>query len=293
MDSTSPPLQSLGSIVQWLDSMIDNMLLTAVAGNLERIIAAIWLPLEIGVLISLMIYGYLIATQQVSTPYGQALGTIVKVVVIVAIIEAGGFYQTQIMGAMLALPDELVQIISGSPDAPRDVLSDFHNAGVETATRLQDRAPDFWSDIPRAILFSIISLMIVLMYAMVTIIGLLLMTVAKVGMALLVMVGPIFIAFLLFDKTNKYFDYWLSQALYFALYGMLFSLVFSLLMGMLGYIQRVLIYMTDAGEINILQIMGVVFLVGCVAIFLLKLPSTITSKITGGEGVDMPFIGKL
>lgn len=293
MDSNSPALTSLGGIVQWLDEMINQMLLTSVAVNLERIINAIWLPLELAVTIGLLIYGYLIATQQIRTPFAEALGHIVKIIFIVALIEAGGFYQTHIMQTMLALPDEMLQIITGSPDNARNVLADFHNSGLETATKLQERSPDFWTDMLRTVIFAAVSVLIVIMYTIVTVIGLLLMTVAKVGMALMVTIGPFFIAAALFQATKPFFTLWLQQALYFAFYGMLYTLVFSVVMGMLNHIQKILFYMTESDEINILQIMAVIFLVSKVAIFLLKLPSAITSKVTGGEGVDMPVLGRI
>lgn len=293
MESPSVRLTSLGAIVQWLDQMVNTMLLNSVATNLERVTAAVWLPLEIGVTIGLLFYGYLIATQQIPTPFGKALGNVVKVVIVVGLIESGGLYQTKIMGTMLSLPDGLMQVITGSPGDARDILSEFHNSGLETATLLEERAPSFWTEMGRTVLFSLVSLAIVVLYTLVTIIGLLLMTVAKVGMALVVTVGPFFIAAALWEPTKAYFFNWLSQALYFAFYGMLFTAVFSIVMGMLSQIQAMMVYMVGSHEINILQIFAVILLVSSVAIFLLKLPSVIVGRITGGFSVDMPIIGRL
>lgn len=286
-------LYSLGGIVQWLDESLNNMLLSGVAGNVERITNAIWLPLELGVLIWMIFYGYLISTQQIQTPFGAALWNIVKVVLVVTILEANGFYQTQIMSAMLALPDELVSVVTGSPASARDTLADFHNSGLETATRLDERAPSGITKIALSVLFAIVAFFITIIYTLVTLIGLLMMTVAKVGMTLIVAIGPIFIAALLFEKTKEFFNFWLFQALYFALYGLVFSLVFGVVMGMLGYIQNILFGMTTAPEINILQIFAALFMVCLVAVFLLKLPSVIVSKVTNGASVEMPFIGRI
>ncbi|AEC18855.1 TrwI3 protein [Pusillimonas sp. T7-7] len=286
-------LSSLGEIVQWLDQTLENMLLAGVAGNVERITTGIWPFLEIGVSIGLLIYGYLIATQQIPTPFGKALGHIAKIALVVGILEAGGFYQTHIMGAMLALPDGFMELITGSPENARDWLAEFHNSGLETATRVEERAPDFWSDIGRTVLFAIVTVIIVLMYTLVTVLGLLLMAVAKAGMALMIMIGPLFIAAALWSKTRAFFMNWLYQTVYFALYGMLFTLVFSLVMGMLTHIQAIIFYMVGSEEINILQVMGVIILAIFVSIFLMKLPSVILSKATGGEAVDMPFLGRL
>lgn len=291
----TPPatLYSLGGIVQWIDTALNTMLLAGVAENVQRITEAIWLPLELSVGISLIIYGFLVATQQIPTPFGLALLRIFKIVFIVALLEAGGFYQTQIMDAMLSLPDELMRVVTGSTTLARDALADFHNTGLETATRLGDRAPNMLTEIGLSILFSIVSIVVTLIYTLVTIIGVLMMSVTKIGMALVIMVGPIFIAAYLFEPTKKFFNQWLEQTLYFSLYASLFSLMFALVMSMLGYIQNILLDMTQAPEINILQILGAVIFIGVLAAFLLKLPQVITSKITAGAGIEMPFIGRI
>lgn len=291
----SPPatLYSLGGIVQWIDTSLNTMLLAGVAQNVQKVTEAIWLPLELAVAISLMLYGFLVSTQQIPTPFGQALVKIFKVVFIVGLLEAGGFYQVQIMDAMLALPDELMKVVTGNPTMARDVLADFHNSGLETATRLGDRAPSMLTEIGLSILFSVVSLIITLMYTLVTIFGVLMMSIAKVGMALIIMVGPIFIAAFLFEQTKKFFTQWLEQALYYSLYSALFTLMFALVMGMLGYIQGILLNMTEAPEINVLQILAAVVFISVLSFFLLKLPNVITGKLTGGAGVDLPFIGRI
>ena len=291
----TPPstLYSLGGIVQWIDESLNTMLLNGLAQNVERLTAAIWAPLEIGVFISLLIYGFLIATQRIPTPFTEALVKIVKIVVIVAIVESGGFYQTQIMDAMLDLPDELTSVVVGEPTNTRDVLADFHNKGLETATKIDERAPSIMTQIGRSILFAIVSLIITIIYTAVTIVGILLMSVVKIGMALVVALGPMFIAALLFEQTKELFGQWLSQCLYFTLFGAVFTLMFSLVMGMLGYIQNILLGLADAPEINILQIMAAVMLIGTLSIFLMKLPSTIVGKVTGGASISVPFLGNI
>lgn len=291
----SPPatLYSLGGIVQWIDTALNTMLLGGVAQNVQKVTEAIWLPLELAVGIGLVIYGFLVATQQIPTPFSQAIVRIFKIVFIVGLLEAGGFYQTQIMEAMLALPDELMQVVTGNTASARDVLADFHNSGLEMATRLGDRAPSMLTEIGLSILFAIVSLLITLIYTLVTIIGVLMMAVAKVGMALLVMVGPIFIAALLFEQTKRFFNQWVEQALYYSLYATLFALMFALVMGMLGYIQSILLDMTQAPEINVLQILGAVIFIGVLSMFLLKLPGVVTAKLTGGQSMDLPIVGRI
>lgn len=291
----APPatLYSLGGIVQWIDQALTTAFVIGVAGNIERLTHTIWLPLEVGVTIYLLFYGYLIATQQIPTPFGAALWRILKIILVVGIIEAGGFYQTHIAEAMLALPDEVVKSITGETTSAKDMLADFHNSGLETATKLEERMPDAFFDMFMSVLFAGVALLITIIYTIVTILGLVLMVIAKFGMAIVIMIGPIFISALLFDSTKELFQGWLRQAVYFSLYGLLFTLTFSLVMGMLGYVQTIILGMADADAINIFQILAVILIVSAMAMFLLKLPSMILRTITGGASIDLPFIGQI
>lgn len=293
--STAPPatLYSLGSIVQWIDDAVTSALVGGVATTIERIIEVIWLPLELGVSLYLLFYGYLIATQQIPTPFGAALWRIVKIIIIVGIISRGGLYQTAIAEAMIALPDGLMRAVTGQTSSAQDMLADFHNSGLETATRLEERAPSMLAQIGRSILFSIVSLAITVLYTIVTVLGLILNMVAKVGIAIVAMLGPIFIAFLLFESSKKYFMNWLNQALYFSLYGLLFTMTFVLVMNMLGYVQSILLRMTEADSVNIFQVFSVVLVIAVTSMFIFKLPSTILRAVTTGQSIDIPLIGRI
>lgn len=289
METPSISLDSFGNIVPWIDKTVSRVLLEKVAQNVETVIEAIWLPLELGVAIYLMFYGYLIATQQIPTPFGAALWKIVKIVMVVAIIEANGFYQTQIMEAMLHLPDDMMSIIAGAPRSMADALSEFQNTGIEISTRIEERSPEGLTEIFQTFLFTLVAFIIVVVYTWVTIIGLILMTVTKVGMAILVMFGPIFIAFLMFEKTKDLFYLWLRQGLYFSLYGVAFISVFTVVIGMLGYVQSIILHVITKEAINILQIMAIIILISSITIFLFKLPATIVAQITGGRSIGFPI----
>src|SRR5690606_31785813 len=120
-----PPLRSLGEIVQWMNEMLDQMFVNGLAANVQRLTEAIWVPLAIGALIWMLVYGYLIATQQIQQPFGAGLRTIQKVLFIVGLIETGGLYQTGIANAMISLPDELRQAVIGSSSSGSEVLGHY------------------------------------------------------------------------------------------------------------------------------------------------------------------------
>lgn len=286
-------LYSLGGIVQWIDESVNNAFVVGIAQNVQRVTEGIWPLLEICTLLSLLIYGFLVASQQISTPFGRALVNMVKIAFVVGLLETGGLYQTHIMGMMLALPNDMMSLIAGEPVSAVDSLTDFLNSSIETSTHIVERAPSMLTQLGKAILFMIVAAIMQFLYVMMTVIGLLMLMIAKVGMALIVTVGPFFIAFALFDQTKEFFKLWLQQAVFYGLYAAMFSIMFLTVMGMLGYIQQILLGMVQAAEINIFQIFAVLVLVGLVSIFLFKVPVAVTRKITQGFSINMPFIGDI
>src|SRR3546814_19156323 len=70
----------------------------------------------------------------------------------------------------------------------------------------------------------------------------------KVGMGLVVVLGPFCILALLFEPTKQFFHSWLGQALYYAIYAGLFMVVFMFIMGMFGQLQQGLIDLSKADQ---------------------------------------------
>ena len=105
--------------------------------------------------------------------------------------------------------------------------------------------------------------------------------VAKLALALLVTLGPIFIACALFDATRRFFFGWLSQAVnylvLFALIIVIFQLVLSLVRDQWGAIQG-----ADP------MIGGLIFIALCLlgAIFFLQTPA-IAAGIAGGASAGL------
>jgi type IV secretion system protein VirB6 len=63
--------------------------------------------------------------------------------------------------------------------------------------------------------------------------ALFLMALARVAVALLLAVGPVFIVLLLFESTQRFFEHWVAQLVNYALVGVLAVLTTSLMMTVL------------------------------------------------------------
>lgn len=109
---------------------------------------------------------------------------------------------------------------------------------------------------------------------------------AKVALAILLAVGPLFISMALFPATRKFFDAWLSQCLNYVFLTVLFSFA--------GNIQVNLINHMIAGAAGGPLAYAVIFrIIGMAVIFvfvLLNLPS-LASALAGGVGISS-MVGK-
>jgi type IV secretion system protein VirB6 len=109
--------------------------------------------------------------------------------------------------------------------------------------------------------------------------------VAKVTLALIVALGPIFVACALFDATRRYFFGWLSQAVNYVLLMALIITVFQMVLALVG---------DQWGEIDGQDPMagGLLFIALCLlgAIFFLQTPS-IAAGIAGGASAGIADFG--
>ena len=135
-----------------------------------------------------------------------------------------------------------------------------------------------------------------------------LMALARVALALLLAVGPVFIVLLLFEATQRFFEHWIAQLVNYALIGVLAVLTASL---MLTVVEA---YATQTAErgaailtvdaLDMLLVAGLVLLIlrqvmpiaarlaGGVALSSFGLASAVTQRGVSGAGRSGSFVGR-
>ncbi|ANN73227.1 type IV secretion system protein [Bordetella bronchialis] len=288
-------LTSLGSIARWMDASVTYMLEQVVTPMVSSVTAAILPFVTVCLSISLVWYGWLIATGAIPIPAMTALRKVVEIALIVSIAGAGGLYQTRIVSTLLDLPSAVSSIFTSGPSTPSELIDDAANNGAEISTKINDRAPSFVSDAARALAFVVVSVIITVVSAVLSAVGIIVLVTIKAGMGIVAILGPPCLLALLFDKTKEYFSRWLKQALYYAIYGGVFMVIFSIIIGMFGMLQQGLLATASADQLNIFSMLTalVIFVAG--AKFMLEQVSMIARQITGGQGggISVPFIGPL
>lgn len=289
--SSPVQLTSLGGIAKWIDTTVTQTLQNMVSPMVQNATEAI-LPFVTAFLtISLIWYGWLISTGAIQTPIFTALRKVVNIVIIVSIAGAGGLYQTEIVGVVLDLPSALTQALTSGAATPSEMIDNAANNGAEISTRIQDRSPSFVRDAAKAFAFVIVSIIITVVSALFSALGVVVLVIVKVGVGLLAIVGPLFILALLFDYTKDFLKNWVNQILFYSLFTALFSVLFSMVLGMFGLLQQALLDVTQASEVNIFGILtAVVLFIAASGLMLTQVPS-IAMSLTGSRGgVRIPFV---
>lgn len=289
-------LYSLDGVAQWIDGTVTETLEKTVAPMVAHATAEVWPFVTAAMTISLMWYGWLIASGAIQTPVLTALKRVVNIVIIVSIVGAGGLYQTEIVGALLKLPAELTSALSQKASDPAKFFDDMSSEGVTIGTKVTARAPSMLNSPVQAMAFVITAHVIGLISAAVSALGLIVLVVVKSGMGMLAILGPLFLLALLSDYTKGYFDKWVSQVLYYGLYAAIFTTIFSIIIGMFGTLQSALLATAESdGEINLFSMLAAIGMFSITALFMINQSRSIAGAIAGssGRGIAIPIVGEI
>lgn len=255
---------------------VDERLSVFLGERTGAVIAEVSGPLRAALVLYVLLYGFAILRGSISEPVMDFAVRSIKLAVVymLATTVAYSHYVTEPL--FNVLPDTLTRAISGSgvPDVGA-AFDQFFARAAYLAERIAGEASalDFGPWILAAVVY--------LVGAVAAALGFGVVMIAKVALALLVALGPIFIACALFEASRRFFFGWLSQAVnylvLFALIITVFQLILSLVDQQWGHIDG-----SDpmAG--------GLLFIALCLlgSIFFLQTPA-IAAGIAGGASAGL------
>lgn len=264
-----------------------NTFVSTISGN---VISAIMPVVTAGLTISFILYGLLVARGVVDQSLKDFFFKCFKIGIIVSIASAGGLYQSQIASAIQNTPNEFaVALLPASSNASQsqgnaaaDLVDQAAGQGFTKAEDAFNKASVFHPG--SAFAFVMFGVICVLATALLTAIGGAFILLAKVALALLAGLGPLFILGLLFKTTTRFFEAWCGQVLTYGLLVLLVSSVFGLMMNIFtGYMTNV----QFDGTLNFAGTLGgcVILAVACILI-VIQLP-TIAGSLASGVGVGL------
>lgn len=237
-------------------------------------------PLRVAVLLYVVLYGFAVMRGAIAEPIQEFAWRAMRLVLIVLLASNASSFQQYVTDLFFtSLPKEIGNALAGSAldansGAPFDKLL---NKGIEVAQKIYDRAG--LTDIAPALIAAIL----LVFTAVSGFLQFAILLYAKVGLAIVIALGPIFIALALFDATRPFAEAWTRQvANFLILHVLVVALVGLMLTSVQGFVEKYK-YGADAasGGAIIVGAVAISAVLGLAAYIALQLPA-IAGGLAGG-----------
>lgn len=210
-------------------TFIDGKLDTFLNADVSNVIAQVSGPMRAALVLYVILYGFAILRGAISEPIVDFAIRSLKLTFIYMLVTTVAYSTWVTQPLFHTLPDTLTQAISGA--ASPDVGSAFDNFFARAAY-LADKIGKTATPVNLAPI--LLSGAVYVVGALAAALGFGVVIVAKVTLALLVALGPIFIACALFDASRRFFFGWLSQAVNYVVLMALIITVFQMILSLVG-----------------------------------------------------------
>jgi type IV secretion system protein VirB6 len=210
-------------------SFIDGKLDTFLNADVANVVAQVSGPMRAALVLYVLLYGFAILRGAISEPVVDFAIRSLKLTFIYMLVTTVAYSSWVTQPLFHTLPDALTQAISGASSP--DVGSAFDNFFARAAY-LADKIAKTATPVNLAPI--LLSGAVYVVGAMAAALGFGVVIVAKVTLALLVALGPIFIACALFDASRRFFFGWLSQAVNYVVLMALIITVFQMILSLVG-----------------------------------------------------------
>lgn len=249
-----------------------------VSESVTNLTSAVSGPLRVGLMLYIVLYGIAIIRGGVREPVMDFAWRSVRLVAIVMLATNAGTFQQYVTDLFTdALPREIGNAIAGSglnmkSGQPFDQLL---NKGIEVATKIYDQAG--LTNIAPALVAAIL----MVFTAAAGFLQFAIMLYAKVGMALVIALGPIFVALALFEATRPFAEAWTRQlANFVVLQVLVIALVGLMLTTVVHFVDKYGANAATGGQL-IVGAVAISAILGLAAYVALQLPE-IAGALAGG-----------
>jgi type IV secretion system protein VirB6 len=186
-------------------------------------------PIAAAVTLYIVVFGYLIVRGSIGDPMIEFVFRAIKAAIVLALVQNVDQYQFYVGNLFLeALPRELSSAINAGTAPSASAFDSLLDKGQEAANAVWERAA--W---PVDVASSIGGAIIIVITFVVAAIGYVVSLYARLALAVIVALGPIFIACALFSATRRFTEAWIGQMVNFVLLQVLVMAIGALLIGSL------------------------------------------------------------
>src|ERR1700723_193953 len=225
-----------------------------------------------------MAWGYLHLTGKITEPFVAGLKRVAMIAMILGVGLRLWLYNTVIVDTFYNAPSQLAAAVVGAND-PVGTIDAIWDSGGTVAGNLWQKggllSGDFGFYLAGAVVLCLIGVLCV--YAM------FLIALSSIALAVLLALGPLFIALLFFDATRRFFTAWIAQLANYALITILTVMVAALLLKIVqSYAAQTAARGTAILTVDALNMMLVALLVFLV----LRQVMPIASGLAGGASLS-------
>jgi type IV secretion system protein VirB6 len=228
--------------------------------------------------IYVMVWGYLHLTGKIDEPVVTGLKRILVLALILGVGLRLWLYNTLIVDTFYNAPVQLAAAVVGSAD-PVGTIDTIWDRGGAVAGYLWGKGGllngDFGFYVAGALVWCLIGLLCV--YAM------FLLALSSIALAVLLALGPLFIASLFFDATKRFFAAWIAQLANYALITVLTVMVAALLLQVVqSYVTQTAARGTTISTVDVLHML----LIAVLVFLVLRQVMPIASGLAGGVSLN-------
>lgn len=276
------------TIFAYVGKSIESTLDTFITTTSTNMLAGIAPLILAGVTLYITIYGYMVMFGKVQEPLTDFFIKAAKIVLIIVFALGAGVYQSNIVESFRGIESGLATIVhNGSSSNIYDVLDNSFSGGATLAEKAFDKANEFSVfTAPATVagwLFS--ALTIALSTVILTGLAAGFILLAKVALAMLFGIGPIFIMCLLFPPVRRFFDAWAGQVITYILIIILMATAMAFSLAIFdAFVAKVDFTAPDQHAFTVaLQLL---LISGCLLMIVYQIP-TIAAALGGGFGLSM------
>jgi len=286
--SVTPP-SAPSHVAQWVMTQTESTLSDAINGPMQALFEALMPVIVVGLTLQFVVYAFALMHGQSNMTVTEFFRKAILVAIISMIFGAGGLYQNDIAKTMIALPDDITQVAISSGSVAEEVDKLQTETG-KASNAMMGKGKDAWYNVlpsTKEMLVSLLATMVRINAAILGSIIMVIVVVCKVGMALVVASGPIFIAATLFEPTKPLFNSWVSQALNFIFLALLAGLIFGLILQLNIQLIRMIADQINGGATDILGLFGAQLLVGAASLIIMIMIPGLAAGLSNGFGAQL------
>ena len=204
---------------------LEGQLAAYIGANTALVAAALEPAVVTLAIVYVMVWGYLHLSGRIEEPIVAGL----KRLILLAVVLGGSLhlwlYNAVIVDTFYRAPAELASSVVGAPD-PVATIDTIWDQGGAVAGYLWNNGGVFNGDFGYYVAGAIVWVLM----GLVCVYTMFLIALSSIALAVLLALGPLFIALLLFDATRRFFEAWLAQLANYALITILTVLVAALLL---------------------------------------------------------------